>query len=139
MGFFNSILNNEPKRLSTVPEKAVWNDDDNQWELGKLNVFGNMVGEWKWWHSEGHLVCHTFYDKDGSEDMTYTRFHQDGTFSQKGAYVGEVKHGEFISQKSFNPTTEIYIPKNGFKAVTTFVEGKKVEEYYFDKDGNEIV
>lgn len=78
------------------------------------------------------------FKEDGSGDFTFTRFHQDGTFSQKGSYVDGVQHGEFISRKSTNETTEIYNPRNGFKAVTTFIEGYVVEEHYFDENDNEI-
>ena len=140
MGFFSkkkkTIQDNRP---SNVPADARWDANENEWETGENNEDGNPIGEWKWWLApNGHLVCHTFYKDDGSEDMSFTRFHQDGTFSQKGTYVDGVQHGEFISQKSVNETTENYNPRDGFKAVTTFEEGYVVEEHYFDEDGNEI-
>lgn len=139
MGFFKKNKNNEPQRPNTVPEEAVWNESENEWELGGKNKDGVEIGEWKWWLApNGHLVCHTFFKEDGSGDLTFTRFHADGTFSQKGQYVDGVQHGEFISQKSKNPTTEVYNPRDGFKAVTTFKEGYVIEEHYFDDNGNEI-
>ena len=139
MGFFSKNKKQEQDRPSTVPAEARWNADENEWEIGEYDEDGNMIGEWKWWLApNGHLVCHTFFENDGSEDMTFTRFHQDGTFSQKGQYKDGVQHGEFISQQSVNETTEIYNPRDGFKAVTTFDEGYVIEEHYFDKDGNEI-
>jgi len=67
---------------ANVPADARWNEDDNEWETGDSN--DNMIGEWKWWLApNGHLVCHTFFDEDGSEDMSFTRFHQDGTFPKR--------------------------------------------------------
>ena len=124
-------------RPNTVPVEAKWNEEENEWEMGEYNEDGSEKGEWKWWLApNGHLVCHTFYKDDSSGDMTFTRFHPDGTFSQKGSYVDGVQHGEFISQKSANETTEIYGPRDGYKAVTTFDEGYVVEEHYFDKNGN---
>ena len=140
MGFFKKTnKTNEPERPANVPAEARWNEEENEWELGEYDEDGNMIGEWKWWLApNGHLVCHTFFEDDGSEDMTFTRYHQDGTISQKGQYVDGVPQGEFFSQKSHNVTTEIYNPRGGFKAITTFENGYVVEEHYFDENDNEI-
>ena len=140
MGFFNKKENKEQdNRPKTVPAEARWNEAENEWETGNYDENGNEVGEWKWWLApNGHLCCHTFFKEDGSGDFTFTRYHQDGDFSQKGQYVNGVQHGEFISRKSMNETTEIYNPRDGFKAVTTFDEGYVVEEHYFDENDNEI-
>jgi len=138
MGFFSKEENTQDNRPNTVPAEAIWVAEDNEWELGQRNEDGDMIGEWKWWLAPtGHLVCHTFFKDDGSEDMTFTRFHQDGSFSQKGSYVDGVQHGEFISQRSKKPTTENFGPRvDCFKAITTFDEGYVVEEHYFDDNNN---
>ena len=140
MGFFSKDKNTQQdNRPNTVPAEAIWVAHDNEWELGQRDEDGNMIGEWKWWLAPtGHLVCHTFFKDDGSQDMTFTRFHQDGTFSLKGTYKDGVQHGEFISQRSKNETTENFGPRvDCFKAVTTFDEGYVVEEHYFDENGTE--
>lgn len=138
MGFFNK-KNNQSQKPTNVPKEAVWNESENEWELGRRNEDGQEIGEWKWWLApNGHLCCHTFFKEDGSGDFTFTRFHPDGSYSQKGQYVDGVQHGEFISRKSVNETTEIYNPRDGFKAVTKFDEGYVVEEHYFDEDDNEV-
>lgn len=138
---FNIAYAKEAKRSVTVFKNAVWVEADNEWELGKRNKDGDMVGEWKWWLApEGHLVCHTFFTKTQSEGkMTYTRYHQDGTVSRKGSYLDGEPHGITISIKSENPTTENFNPRvDCWKAVTTFKYGYVVEEHYFNKQGKEI-
>lgn len=130
----------EPTRPATVPQKAVWVEEDNEWALGKRNEDGKEIGEWKWWLAPtGHLVCHTIFDDSGTDTFTYKRYHQDGTVSREGKYVNGEPEGITISTKSKNETTEVFNPRvDSWKAVTTFKDGYVVEEHYYDENGIEV-
>lgn len=76
--------NQQVNKPESVPAEAVWNASENEWELGEKNDQGNNIGEWKWWLApNGHLVSHVIYEGDSGQNFTYTRFHPDGTYSQK--------------------------------------------------------
>jgi len=125
-----------------VPAEAIWVAADNEWELGKKNSDGENVGEWKWWLApNGHLCCHTFYDDEG-EMLNYTRYHPDGTFSQKCSYEDGERTGDLIAQRSVNATSENAIPpqapENVFKMIHTYDDGDIIATKLFDVDGNEL-
>lgn len=133
---------NEPQRPATVPAEARWNAAEGEWESGKTNAQGNPVGEWKWWLApKGYLCCATIYEGEDGEVMSYTRYHEDGTPSRIGRYIGGQPFGETIWLRSDNPTIEQYPPaagKNVFKTVSIVKGGYTIEEHYYDKQGNEI-
>ncbi|MCF6297864.1 MAG: hypothetical protein L3J08_07770 [Flavobacteriaceae bacterium] len=131
-------------RPKGVPAEAIWNASNNEWELGSKNEDGGNIGEWKWWLApNGHLVCHTFFNNDG-EMLSYTRYHPDGTFSQKGTYIGGEKHGTFEYQKSVNESSESSFPpqapENVFKMIYVYDEGEidMSQNQLFDFKGNEL-
>ncbi|WP_118972808.1 toxin-antitoxin system YwqK family antitoxin [Taibaiella koreensis] len=124
-----------------VPEQAVWIEQDNEWALGQKNAEGKNIGEWKWWLAPGgHLVCHTFYEGNGK--MSYTRFHADGTYSQKGTMDGDKHVGIRYCQGSVNPTTERVmegVPAGIFRYEMTYDDnGSFISGQYWNKDGDEV-
>ncbi len=138
-------MSKETVRPDTVPENAVWNPSENEWELGKKNENGVSIGEWKWWLApNGHLCCHTIYSGDSGNDFTYTRYHPDGTPSRKGTFVEGKEDGVTVYTKSENPTEEYFaLPFNKeFEDIwigeLTYESGSIVEEKYYDKEGNVI-
>lgn len=143
MSFFNDDEQNveAPAKPEGVPEEAFWEAQDNEWAIGEKNADGNSIGEWKWWRTDGTLVCHTIYEGEDGGNFSFTRYHEDGTPSMQGQYRNNLMDGETISTKSENPTTERFNPRvECWKAVTTFDAdrgGAVVEEHYFDQDGNE--
>lgn len=130
----------EPERPDNVPAEAVWNEAENEWELGELKD-GKMVGEWKWWLAPtGHLCCVSQFDDDGNL-VSYVRYHPDGTFSRKGTYKNGVEHGTTICQRSHNPTNEFFPPRADetvWRTESVFEDGVIVEERYFLEDGTEV-
>ncbi len=133
---------NEPARPASVPAEARWNAGEGEWEIGKSNAKGNPVGEWKWWLApKGYLCCHTIYEGEDGDVMTFTRYHEDGTPSRSGKYVNGQPFGEINFYRSDNPTTEHYptgAGENVWKTVSIMKNGYTVEEHYYDKDGNEV-
>ena len=127
--------NNLPQK----PDNAVWNAQDNQWELGQKNAAGIYIGEWMWWMAPtNHLLCHTFFDDNGNI-LNYTRYHIDGAYSEKGTYKNAVRHGTFYYQASNNETTEDPIPSQApqgtFRMEYEFEMGDFVSDKYFNMYG----
>lgn len=94
------------EKSANVPAAAVWNTEDNQWELGEKNAAGQATGNWQYWHVDGHLAGTVEYG-DGTAPYPLTRFHPDGTIAQEGYWCGgDTWTGTFRWTKSDNPTTE---------------------------------
>jgi len=135
--------NDEPEKPETVPAEAKWIDGEGEWEIGQNNDQGNPVGLWKWWLAPtGHLCCETIYHGDDGNAFSFTRFHPDGTPSRKGVYINGQPAGKISWFKSENPTTEHYphqkAGENVYETVQVIKGGYCVEEYYYNKDGNEV-
>jgi hypothetical protein len=129
-------------QLPQKPDNAIWNAADNEWELGQKNNEGKYIGEWMWWLAPtNHLCCHTFFDDNGNI-LNYTRYHIDGTYSQKGTYKNGVQHGTFYYQDSENETTENCIPpqapKGTFRMTYEYDNGQFVSAQFFTFDGEEM-
>ena len=138
-------MNKDPKKPITVPENAVWNPSENEWELGEKNESGINIGEWKWWLApNGHLCCHTFYEGESGNDFSFKRFHPDGTPSREGKYKNGREEGTITFTKSENQTSEYFgLPlteqyEHIWKAEITYDNGTVIDEKYFDKDGIRI-
>ncbi len=96
---------NVPPRPSGVPEAASWHAEWEEWVLGKKDGDA-CVGEWNQWHgTEGHLTCTDLFD-DAGQLLQVTRFHPDGTFSQKVPHRNGKPHGVADYQRSNNPSEE---------------------------------
>ncbi len=125
------------KRPKTVPEDAVFNADENQWELGKRNAAGKPDGLWKfWWATTGHHCCDTVYSKNGTVE-TFTRYHPDGTYSRKGMTVGNRDVGLTQYQKSKSKTTELAISEKLYANVFSVThdndaKGEALNWKYYD-------
>lgn len=132
-----------PDRPSTVPVEANWNASENEWEIGENNAQGNPIGTWKWWLApNGHLCCETIYHGEDGQAFSFTRFHPDGTPSRKGIYLNGQPVGRISWYRSENPTLEQYpnqkAGENVYETVQVVKGGYCVEEYYYDKEGNEV-
>ena len=100
------------KKPATVPKAAIWNHEEEEWELGERNQEGDCIGEWKWWLApSGHLCCHTFFDDEGKV-ISATRFHPNGEVSLELTHNEE---GEEVSNyyRSTADTDE-YFPDTSF-------------------------
>lgn len=129
-------MNKNQERPTTVPQEAIWNSSQKEWEIGVKNVQGNYIGEWKWWLApKGHLCCHTFFDDDG-KIVSFKRFHPNGEVSRYGTFENGVQI-EDVYLKSSEPTSEVFAYGSSddkvFKAVKK--PGAPVSFDYYDKDG----
>jgi SMI1 / KNR4 family (SUKH-1) len=128
--------NNLPQK----PGNAVWNAQENEWELGQKNAAGQYIGEWMWWLAPtNHLCCHTFFDDNGNM-LSFTRFHPNGEVSRIGKYENG-KEIEDIWYRCTEETTEFYAdyysPNKSWKAIKRI--GKiPVEFDFYDKEGNHL-
>lgn len=133
----------ENDRPETVPATAIWNDDNDEWEVGERDENGVTVGEWKWWREDGTLCCVTHFEEGSmARNFTFERFHEDGTYAQKGAYVNGVQHGTFYYQGSENYTSERVLEQapaeNIFRFEFDWENGSVVGTRQWDADNNEL-
>ncbi|NML37928.1 hypothetical protein HHL17_12050 [Chitinophaga sp. G-6-1-13] len=133
------------QKHQNIPEAAIWNEKNNQWEWGEKNAAEKAIGVWHCWHVEGHL-CATIDYGDGNPPFALKRFHPDGTLAQEGNwYGGQVWLGTFRWIKSEHPTSE-YFPagdadKNPIVWVAEFdyiKEGIYHAQRYFDRQNRSV-
>ncbi len=142
------IYATEPaNRPISVPRIAKWNPDENEWELGGHNKDGYVTGVWKWWLApKGHLVARTIFSGEYGENLSYTRFHPDGTPSRKGKISSGDNIGTAIYIKSREPSDEVFaVPSSAegydtlWKAELTYDNFGEIEkERYFAEDGSQL-
>lgn len=132
----------EPKRPAQVPKEAKWNGDEKEWELG-VKKKEKLIGNWKWWLApKGYLVCETNFDDKGNI-LNYSRFHADGTFSQKGkvTYENGKRVFSFVEyQRSKEKTTEYFgadVHPSIWKMEITDQKGKRTVNYFLE-DGTKV-
>jgi hypothetical protein len=118
-----------PEKRAGIPKDAVYDPKDTQWELGKRDKRGNRIGTWRyWWPTTGHLCAESIFENGGRKE-TFTRYHPDGTWSQKGVMLdGELMPGTTLSmQRSKHKTTELALQVPEYKRVF------RMEELYICK------
>jgi len=90
------------EKHSNVPTSAVWNEQDNRWELGEKNEQGKMTGIWNYWHADGDLFRTADYN-NGDSPYWAKRFNKDGTLQWERLYNqhtgGVLEHHEYLSDK----------------------------------------
>jgi hypothetical protein len=122
------------ERPANVPAEAIFNSVDNEW---KQSIKDSKGEECKYWAAiTGQYFCHTFQEA-GSNVLSFTRFHPDGTYSQKGTLINGVPEGTMYYQKSEHPTTEPALTEpmyeHIFRATTEISNGQAVWWDYFNK------
>ncbi len=128
----------EPKRPKDVPQNAIWNSQNGEWETGAKNSDGKMIGEWKWWLApNGHLCCHSFFDDNG-QMVSFKRFHPNGEVSQYGEVGDNGKFKERVYVRTEGETTEIFPVQSATVWTAKVRPGVPVSYDLFDKDGNQI-
>ena len=114
-----------PRRPSAIPAAAVWNAEQDEWELG--NKKGTKeIGESTWWRADGSLACKSTFDAKGKLDGMCRRFHPDGSPSMEGRYVhgdrwGKTRHTRSLKGDSPEDLHMAEIPSNAFELALTFV------------------
>ena len=81
-----------PVTLEGVPAEAVWNEGDEEWELGQLED-GKKVGIWRWWRPAGELLCRSEFNRRGQLHGPFVRFHPGGEPSRQGTFENGKEHG----------------------------------------------
>lgn len=138
--FLIKKLSNIPyyEKPDCVPAEAEWVPKYKQWRFGQKDSQGNPVGHWKnWLAPEGHLVCETWYG-DNKDTYNFTRYHQDGTVSQKGNRINNINIGLAMWQGSENPTTENWLKDPVYKCEAEYDNGTVIWVKYWNKEGAEI-
>lgn len=134
-------------RHKEIPENAVFNQEHNEWELGQKDENGKNIGEWNYWLVKtGKLCCKTIFEPKNNS-LTFTRFHNDGTYSWKGQMKNDKLIGISYFQKSQNETTETIMLEPFYKNVFScnYDYENDIWEFYDDKNikidrsGNPII
>jgi hypothetical protein len=134
----DSVAVETVEKPDSVPADAVWVPKYKQWHLGKKDENGDPIGAWKnYLAPNGHLVCEIFYG-DNKDTFSFTRYHEDGTVSQKGNIVDNVNTGMAMWQGSKNPTTENWVNPPIFRCEAEYDNGDIVWVKYWNIDGVEI-
>src|SRR3982751_5280671 len=108
-----------PNKRKGIPEAAVYNAEDEQWELGKRGKNGKEIGTWKyWWPSTGHLCGVSQFTMGGRKEQR-ERYHPDGTISHQGVMLdGNIAPNTWYTmQRSRTKTTELALQIPEYKAV----------------------
>jgi antitoxin component YwqK of YwqJK toxin-antitoxin module len=132
------------QRPAQVPQTAIFDEEQQLWEVGEKNEEGKRVGLWTSWRADGSKECEEEWG-DGRTHLTYRRFHLDGSIAQSGAkdlgkdvwagvmrwtrFEGESPENQFFPAKP-NPDARVY--------ELVFEDGWVVEEKVFDASGARI-
>lgn len=134
-----------PPRPTSVPETAIFDDNDQLWELGERDAEARKIGVWTYWRPDGSKECEETWG-DGRTRLTYRRFHPDGSVAHSGAkdlvrdlWVGRPRwtriEGESPEHRhwpvSGTPAARAY-------EMTIDDDGWVVDERLFDAAGNRI-
>lgn len=107
------------EKHSNVPASAIWNDQDNRWELGEKNEQGKKIGIWNYWHAEGDLFRTADYN-DGNSPYSAKRFNRDGSMEWERLYNqhtgGVIEHHEYKGDK--------------LQTSITYGAGESMQSYY---------
>ncbi len=127
------------KKHKNIPENAIYNPEQLQWEIGERNETGKPIGTWNyWWAETGHLCCVTTYN-DFNGGLVFSRFHPDGTYSFKG----EMENDAFINlsyyQKSKDKTTELVLTEEIYKNVCSGIYDWNTNQWQFFNTENQAI
>ncbi|WAS92049.1 hypothetical protein [Nannocystis punicea] len=75
-------MSKHPPKPAHVPVDAFW--EDEAWNSGPKDAEGRRVDTWTAWRPSGEVECVEEWG-DGKQQLTYRRFHPDGSESQSGA------------------------------------------------------
>ena len=81
-----------PVGLDGVPPEVVWNEAEEDWELGQMEE-DRRVGPWRWWRPGGELLCRSEFNRRGQLHGPFVRFHPGGTPSREGHFRNGKEHG----------------------------------------------
>src|SRR4051812_22333608 len=130
------------KRPKNVPAEAIFNTTANEWELGAKNAIGQPIGEWKFWSAVSGYLCGVSIVDESTGITSFTRFHPDGTYSEKGSIINGVIEGKMHLQKSVHPTEELALTEPEyaeiFRATCNVKNGEAIWWDYFDKDNKPL-
>jgi antitoxin component YwqK of YwqJK toxin-antitoxin module len=122
----------------SVPDDAVWLEDEGEWEHSETDEDGKKHGHVRWWRPDGTMCCESHYEH-GVAKGEGRRFHESGEVSQSYKFVAGKLHGERWWHATDNYTTEYKFHPNIAKAVQRMNMGTPLDGgRYFDKDGNEV-
>jgi hypothetical protein len=125
------------QRPDSVPDDAVWLDDECEWEHSEVGGDGQKHGLVRWWRPDGTLVCDSMY-RHGVAHGQGHRYHESGEVSQSYTWVDGKLEGERWFYGTDGHTTEHPLAVGIARAVFTYDDGLCIAGRYYDDDGNEV-
>lgn len=134
-------MSRAPKRPESVPAKARWVAEDNEWEVGTLDGEGRRQGAFTYWRPDGTKVNECRF-VDGRPHGPFQRFHENGEVSQDGEFQDGQLHGTRRWFACDAPTTERMHEGGVSEAVRRsemdYVDGRVVGVRHFDASGRRV-
>jgi hypothetical protein len=93
-----------PPRPAGLPAAAVFNDADQEWELGERRG-ALQVGAWIWWRPDGTLLSDAEFDADGALHGIARRYHPSGELALEAPYHHGALHGRQIMTRPLEGTS----------------------------------
>lgn len=134
-------MSRAPKRPESVPAKARWVAEDQEWEAGTLDDEGRRQGAFTYWRPDGTKVNECRF-VDGRPHGPFRRFHENGEVSQDGEFEDGQLHGTRRWFACDAPTTERMHEGGVSPAVRRsemdYVKGRVVGVRHFDASGRRV-
>ncbi len=126
-----------PVDLEGVPPEAVWNEAEEDWELGQHDD-DRRVGPWRWWRPDGELLCRSEFNRRGQLHGPFVRFHPGGAPSREGHFQGGLEHGVTVFTAASGHSPEPFPAKAPVARVERgHDQGVEQQSRFFLADGTE--
>lgn len=130
----------DPQRPESVPAGAFWSEEEDEWVFGEF-VDDERHGEFQFWRPDGTLCCVSEYEH-GVASGPFSRYHENGEWSQRGEMEDDLRTGWIEWQRSTEETTENTLPPHAADAVwktRSYVEDNVVlRQEYYDRDDERV-
>lgn len=131
----------EPARSEGVPARAVWNDDEQVWEVVELEE-GRRQGESRTYRADGTLAQVRRFAR-GALDGAFTAYHPSGGVSRRGTFANGQLVGALVALASDGgmgePLRACCVPENAWELRAQYLRGRPLFERFFDRQGQPLL
>jgi hypothetical protein len=127
-----------PKRHPNTPENAIYDEANNNWDVGERNADGKEIGLWRCFHADGTLEGETEWG-DGLTSSSYRVFHADGSVTQSGSK--NLKTGQWHGVMRYAHNDPFFMkgqPEHCGAIEFEWDDGYVIAQRWFDKAGVEM-
>lgn len=128
----------EAVRPSSVPEGAVFREEEGHWELPSFDERGRTIGPVTFWAADGRLLMRAHY-VDGVLHGPFQRFHSDGGVAREGRYERGSIEGEVWAHagrtQQDEPLRGCCVPQGAARMRARYESGALMGETFYDAEG----